>query len=205
VKDGTKESFVAESNERLEFLGDAVLASVVATILYKQYPDEGEGFLTRFRSRLVQRQTLNQLAQDIELYQVVRMRVSGNRETSVNGNALEAVLGAVYLDQGYRAAERVIIKLFARHVDLEKLSKTDNDQKSRLLEWCQKRKKQIKFNVEEEQSDGNARSFKAEVFVDGKLRGYGHGRSKKRAEQEASKHALRKLRRRPKRVKKESA
>lgn len=204
VKDSSKESFVAESNERLEFLGDAVLASVVATILYKSYPDKGEGFLTRFRARLVQRSTLNQLANDIDLHQVVRMQVDDSKESSVNGNALEAVIGATYLDKGYREAERTIIKLFDDHIDLKKLAHTENDKKSRLLEWCQKRKKEIKFKVAEERKSGRGKTFRAEVFIDGRTKGFGIGSSKKRAEQEAAKYALRKLQRRPKRVKKES-
>lgn len=205
LKERTKETFVLESNERLEFLGDAVLASVVATVLYKEYPNKGEGFLTRFRSRLVQRQTLNDLAQNLELHQVVRMKINGGKENSVKGNALEAVLGAVYLDKGYRETERVIIGLMDRHIDLKKMANTESDKKSRLLEWCQKHKRQVKFKVEEEDRDGASRSFKAEVFIDGKPKGYGFGRSKKKAEQEASKHALRKLRRRSKRVPRGSA
>ncbi len=202
ISEGNKEAFIAKSNERMEFLGDAVLASVMAEKLYLRYPQEGEGFLTRFRARLVQRETLNKLANDLELHRVVKMRVEDRKASSVTGNALEALLGAIYLERGYEATAKVVGDLFGKHLDIEKLAKTDNDKKSRLLEWGQKRKKNVEFKLKEEKKEDGARTFRAEVFIDGKMRGFGLGRSKKRAEQEAAKYALRKLqnrRRKPKR------
>lgn len=202
LSDTSRKVSVGNSNERLEFLGDAVLASVVATILFKKYPDKGEGFLTRFRARLVQRHTLNKLADDVELHQVLRMRTNGGKESSIKGNALEAVIGAIYLDLGYRAAEKAIIKMINDHVDFERLARTESDKKSRLLEWCQKHRKKVRFKVDEESEQGKGRNFKAEVYIDGVSKGYGTGSSKKKAEQEASKYALRKVQQRGRRRKK---
>ena len=202
IAEGNKEAFIAKSNERMEFLGDAILASVIADRLYQRYPQKGEGFLTRFRARLVQRETLNRLANELELHRVVKMRVEDRKESSVMGNALEALLGAIYLERGYEATSKVVGDLFNKNLDINRLEKTDNDKKSRLLEWGQKKKKNIEFKLQEEKKDGGGYTFRAEVFVDGKMRGFGLGRSKKRAEQEASKYALRKLqnsRRKPKR------
>lgn len=204
VSEGSKEAFISQSNERMEFLGDAILAAVIADKLYRRYPDKGEGFLTRFRARLVQRETLNRLADKIEFHRVVKMRVEDSKASSIAGNALEAVLGAIYLERGYDATAKVIEELFNKHLDIERMALTDNDKKSRLLEWGQKRKKSIEFRLEEETGSGKGRTFRAEVFVDGKMRGFGLGRSKKRAEQEAAKYALRKLHTKRRKTKKEA-
>lgn len=201
VREANKEAFIHQSNERLEFLGDAVLASVVAERLYDSYPDKGEGFLTRFRARLVQRDTLNKLGEELKMGDVVAMRVEDRKTSSVLGNAFEAVIGAIYMEKGYEAARRVVVNSFNKHVDIERMSKVDNDKKSRLLEWGQKNKRKVTFKLEEEKSEKNKRSFRAEVFVDGKLKGFGNGRSKKSAEQEAAKFALRKVARKRRRKK----
>ena len=179
------------NNERLEFLGDAVLDAVVGSLLFEKYPKEGEGFLTRMRSKLVSRQQLNELALRVGIEQVIESNVTRGHETSVPGNALEATLGALYLDKGFNKARKAIVKLIVSQYDLRELEKEDRDNKSRLLEWGQKNKKRVEFHLTEEGGRGSrGKTYLAEVLVDGQVRGRGRGNSKKKAEQEAADHAF---------------
>lgn len=183
------------SNERLEFLGDAVLSAVVAKYLFKRYPFENEGFLTETRSKIVSRKNLNALARKIGLPELVTKNNENNRYgSSLGGDALEALVGAIFLDRGFPAAEKFILdRMIDNFIDLEKLLKEDANFKSRVIEWCQKEKHPFEFLVLEQTKDGHRPSFKIQLVVDGKPVGIGIERTKKRAEQAAAKEACDKL------------
>ncbi len=177
-------------NERLEFLGDAILDAVIGEMLFNRYPDKGEGFLTRMRSKLVSRTQLNSLAKRIAIERVMESNVARTQESSVPGNALEALIGALFLDKGFDRTRKVVVKLLLAHVDLEEVAKEDKDGKSRLLEWGQKRRRKVEFVVREENAHGRGKTYMAEVHIDGAVRGTGRGISKKAAEQDAAQSAF---------------
>jgi len=183
------------SNERLEFLGDAILSGVVAKYLFKRYPFENEGFLTETRSKIVSRKNLNGLARKLGLPEMVTKNNENNRTgSSLGGDALEALVGAIFLDRGFPAAEKFILdRMIDNYVDLETLLKEDANFKSRLIEWCQKEKKPFEFEVIQQTKDGHRPSFTIQVLVAGEPKGKGTDRTKKRAEQEAAKAACEKL------------
>ncbi len=183
------------NNERLEFLGDAILDAIVGTLLFRTYPDKSEGFLTRMRSKLVSRAQLNVLAKHIEIEKVVETKVARGHETSVPGNALEALIGAIFLDKGFKKTQALVLMLIDKYFDLKELEKEDRDGKSRLLEWGQKRRKKVEFHLSEERSKGSrGKQYVAEVRIDGTVRGTGRGHSKKIAEQDAAQAAFRGMR-----------
>lgn len=185
-------------NERLEFLGDAVLDTIVGQFLYRSHPDKGEGFLTRLRSKLVSRHQLSILAKRVGIERVIEANIGHNQDSSVPGNAMEALFGAVLLDRGFEKTNEVVIKLITAHFDLKAIELEDRDSKSRLLEWGQKNHRKVEFVLSEEsERGGRGKEFTAEVRVDGDLCGIGKGHSKKKAEQEAARDASRKLRLRP--------
>jgi len=181
-------------NERLEFLGDAILDAIIGELLFSTYPDKGEGFLTRMRSKLVSRAQLNSLAKHMGIERVMESNVARSHESSVPGNALEALIGALFLDKGFDRTRKVVVKLLLAHVDLEEVAKEDKDGKSRLLEWGQKRRRKVEFVVKEDQGQGRGKSYIAEVLIDGVVRGSGRGNSKKVAEQDAAQSAFRSMR-----------
>ncbi len=183
------------SNERLEFLGDAVLSAVVAKYIFKRFPFENEGFLTETRSKIVSRKTLNGLAQKLGLPEMVSKNADQKRfGSSLGGDALEALIGAIFIDRGYPASEKFILdRLIDSYVDLERLLKEDANFKSKLIEWCQKGKHPFAFEVVSERADGHRPSFTIQAVIDGKVCGKGTDRTKKRAEQTASKEACSKL------------
>lgn len=181
-------------NERLEFLGDAVLDAIIGGLLFNTYPDKGEGFLTRMRSKLVSRSQLNTLAKHIQIERVLESNLARSHESSVPGNALEALIGALFLDKGFERTRKVVVKLIHQHFDLKEIEKEDKDGKSRLLEWGQKRRKKVEFVVKEEQGGPRGKTYVAEVLINGDLRGTGRGVSKKSAEQEAAQSAFRSMR-----------
>jgi ribonuclease-3 len=185
-----KEGF-AESNERLEYLGDAVLGMVVAEYLFTKYPFRDEGFLTEVRSRIVNRENLNLLAKKIGLDDIVeyngKSKPNGLSFKSIYGDALEALIGAVYLDKGYKFTRKFILTmLIIPHVDLDMISSTDNNFKSKIIEWSQKENKDLTFEVVELKENGNFKRFEARVFVGTKQISVGQGLSKKKAEQNAA-------------------
>ncbi|MFM1875312.1 MAG: ribonuclease [Bacteroidota bacterium] len=184
------------SNERLEFLGDAVLSAVVAKYLFQRYPFENEGFLTETRSKVVSRKNLNGLARKIGLPEMVNKSNDNGRDgSSLGGDALEALVGAIFLDRGFPAAEKFILdRMIDNFVDLEKLLKEDANFKSRIIEWCQKEKIKFSFEVVNEVMDGHRPSFTVNLLVDGKVIGAGTDRTKKRAEQAAAQAGCEKLR-----------
>ncbi|MFC2176717.1 ribonuclease III [Bacteroidota bacterium] len=183
------------SNERLEFLGDAVLSAAVAKYIFKRYPFENEGFLTETRSKIVSRKNLNGLARRLGIADLVTKNSVHNRSSSsLGGDALEALVGAIFLDRGYNAAEKFILdKLIDNFVDIEKLLKEDANFKSKLIEWCQREKKQVAFEVISETIDGHKPSFTISATIDQVSYGEGTDRTKKRAEQAAAKEACAKL------------
>ena len=183
IKDSKQESF--ESYERLEFLGDAILDSIVSSYLFKKFPFKDEGFLTQLRSRLVRRKTLNDLGYKIGLKELIEAKL--NRESkTIYGDAIEALIGAVYLDKGYVAAEKFVIeKLITLHINMEEVIETETDFKSRVLEWSQKNKKQLHYKISE-QEENKSKLFTAQLIIEDEVKGKGSAISKKRAEQLAA-------------------
>jgi len=183
------------NNERLEFLGDALLAAVVADILFTYFPYKREGFLTKLRARIVSREQLNEIAlgMGLQFHIVSQSRITGTK--NIYGNALEALIGAVYIDKGYDKTKKFIMeRLIKDYIDLRKLSSTDNDYKSQLIEWAQKNKELLHFNDEEiESTEHSNQFFTSEAVVNESIMGAGKGPSKKEAQQKASKEALSKL------------
>lgn len=177
------------NNERLEFLGDAVIESVSSDYLFIEFPDKNEGFLTQLRSKMVSRQALNSVAKRIGLDDHV---ITNSTNTAVQkhiyGDAFEAMMGAIYLDQGYDFVNRLLInKIFARYMKLETLLEEETDFKSRLIEWCQKNHHAIVFATSHDKSSSSAHPFfYSKVMIDNIEVGYGAGESKKEAEQRAA-------------------
>ena len=184
------ESPERSSNERLEYLGDAVLGAIVAEYFFVKFPYEDEGFLTQIRSKLVSRKFLNQLSIDIGLDTFLETSADTNRSRSIFGDAFEALIGAIYLDKGYEQCKKFVTeKVIRDYVDLEKLIQTETNFKSRMIEWSQSKKKDYRFNtlaVEKEDS----RYFRSELYLDGEVVSAGEGISKKNAEQEAARQFL---------------
>ncbi len=183
-----------QSNERLEFLGDAVLSLVIGEFLFKKYPLKEEGFLTEIRARIVNRASLGSIAKKIGLDTLLCCQGSTlqkERFKFVYGNALEALIGAVYLDKGYPCCCYFILgRLLDIHIDLPALIQTDTNYKSQLVTWASRNRKHIQFETVSEQRTGRARTFIAQVLVAGQVAGQGKGSSKKEAEQGAAQAAL---------------
>jgi ribonuclease-3 len=182
------------SNERLEFLGDAVLNSVVTDILYRRYHNRREGFLTDTRSKIVKRDSLNQLAIEIGLDKLIQVskHVNSNTNKNIYGNALEALMGAIYLDFGYKKCKKFVEeRLLKAFVNLDELAKQDMNFKSILIEWCQKHRLQIEFVlINESVERHNKHIFDMQLIIDGQDICRGKGLSKKESQQNASFHAL---------------
>jgi ribonuclease III len=181
------------NNERLEYLGDAILGAVVAEFLYNRFPQRGEGFLTQMRSKLVNRTFLTQLINDTGLHQFIKSRTIGNTSASnIYGDALEALIGAIYIDKGFDKARYVIIKRFLNgYVDLNKMEEQDNNYKSQLIEWGQKNKMDVNFQTEEEPSPNSKFSiFVSTVEIEKEIKGKGYGSSKKESQQNAAREAI---------------
>jgi ribonuclease-3 len=184
-------------NERLEFLGDAVLDAVVADILYKHFPEHREGFLTNTRSKIVQRENLNRVAEKLGLNRMLVLTTRLNTHNNyVYGNALEALIGAIYLDRGYRKCYRFIDEVIIRKcVDLDGIARKKVNFKSSLIEWSQKNKLEIAFGLIESFTDGDGSPvFQSEVTLLNNRIGLGTGYSKKESQQNAAKMAIKKLR-----------
>ena len=183
------------SNERLEFLGDAILGSIIAEYLFKKFPYKDEGFLTEIRSRIVSRTNLNNLSRRLGLNQLIKTHNDKKTGTSIPGDAFEAFIGAIYLDKGYEFTKEVIIrKIMSYHIDIDELITTEVNFKSKLIEWGQKNKKEINFNlVKEEDVNNKYKIYLIEVEVDNEKLGVGEDYSIKKAEQTAAKIACEKL------------
>lgn len=176
------------NNERLEFLGDAVLEAIVSDYLFIEFPQSDEGFLTQMRSKIVSRSTLNDLCVQIGLSDHIISQSAGYSQKHLHGDALEAIIGAIYLDKGYDFVNRLIINdLFARYLDLESMTSTETDYKSRLIEWCQKGRHSIRFDTRpDSESSSHSPKFRSVVIIDNMEMGYGFGFTKKEAEQNAA-------------------
>ena len=175
------------NNERLEYLGDAVIEAVTSDYLFIEYPDRDEGFLTQLRSKIVSRQSLNSLAESLGLDRyVISNHVQGASQKHIYGDAFEAMIGAIYLDQGYDFANRLLINdIYGRYLSLDEVLTSETDFKSRLIEWCQKNHYAIEFRTTGGQASSHP-SFLSTVLVDGIPVGHGTGDSKKAAEQNAA-------------------
>lgn len=185
------------NNERLEFLGDAVLDTIVAGYLFRKFPDADEGFMTKVRARIVKRKSLDKLALQTRIPSLIKTGIlPGNQGKHLHGNALEALIGAIYLDRGYRYARRFFVKrILEKHINLHLLADADPDHKSRIIEWSQKNKVEVTFrSSEEHRAERKGPSFVSSVMLNGEIIGTGRGSSKKDAEQRAAKEALGKLR-----------
>jgi len=189
IKEGVK-----NSNERLEFLGDAVLGSVIAELLFKLYPYKDEGFLTEMRSKIVSRANLNQLSRKLGFEKLIqydsRMISYPSKQGSLLGDAFEAVIGAIYLDKGYQfTREFLLSRIIKPHVDIHTLENTESNFKSRLIEWCQHEGKEISFVQIDNPEGESSKMFSIEVLVNGKPCGIGRDFSKKSAEKIAAEKA----------------
>ena len=186
------------NNERLEFLGDAVLEMVVSDIVFRRFERKREGFLTGTRSKIVQRATLNQLAEKTGISKMLRTSMRATSHNSnIGGNAFEAFFGALYLDRGYRAAYRFFAKrILGVHINLEAVAKKEENFKSKLLEWSQKNRLRAEFKLDRtENNTSNGPVFYTTVRLEGLEAGKGSGYSKKESQQKAAKAALTKLKR----------
>jgi ribonuclease-3 len=184
---------VKNSNERLEFLGDAVLGSVVAEVLFKLYPYEDEGFLTELRSKIVSRVNLNQLGRKLgfdKLIEFDNRALNTQRQGSLLGDAFEALIGAVYLDKGYDFTKNFLInRIIKSHIDIHTLEQTETNFKSKLIEWCQRHGKDISFDLVNNLEGENTKLFTVQASVDGEPAGQGKEFSKKNAEKLAAEKA----------------
>ena len=185
------------SNDRLEYLGDAMLSAIVAQELYNRYPEASEGFLTKTRSKIVNRNQLNDIAYSMGLANLIKTKLQTDpTKTHVLGDALEALIGAVFVDKGFDACRRFIInEILDQYVDIDKLTQKDSNYKSLLIEWSQKHKKSILFTTEEHHSTkGASPAFISIVTIEEEMAGEGEGSSKKEAQQNAARIAMEKVR-----------
>ena len=178
----------AINNERLEYLGDAIIEAVTSDYLFIEFPDRDEGFMTQLRSKIVSRQSLNALAVHIGLDGYVISNGAGVVQKHIYGDAFEAMMGAIYLGQGYEFVNRLLIGgIYLRYLNLEDLTESETDFKSRLIEWGQKNRHQVVFRTEHDKEyASNHPVFYCKVLIDGMEVGHGSGDSKKEAEQHAA-------------------
>ena len=189
------------NNERLEFLGDALLDAVVGDIVYKHFPGKREGFLTNTRSKLVSRDTLGKLAEEMGLKRLILSSGHSNSHNSyMAGNAFEALVGAIYLDQGYDGVMRFMEKrILSKLINIDKVAYKEVNFKSKLLEWSQKNRVRMEFRMLKQEIDKESSSpvFNFQVFLEGVAGETGKGYSKKEAQQLASEATLKRLKREP--------
>ncbi|UCS95608.1 ribonuclease III [Echinicola marina] len=192
IKQGIK-----ASNERLEFLGDAILGAIVAEHLFIKFPFRDEGFLTETRSRIVNRESLNQVGKKIGLPNIVDTDLSGKgiyTHKSIYGDTLEALVGAVYLDRGYGFCKRFILtRIITPHFDIDNIISTTTNFKSKIIEWSQKENKEIEFSLISVTGSQRFKEFLVELKIEQETFAEGKGATKKKAEQEAAKNACEKL------------
>jgi ribonuclease-3 len=184
------------NNERLEYLGDAVLDAILSDFLFVKFPDANEGFLTKIRSRIVNRDVLNQLAISMGINKILISNINSTHQTkNLYGDALEALIGSVFLDKGFKKTKKLFLKnVLNKYLDLNIIVNTDTDYKSLVFEWVQKHKSNLIFTYNEEYDFNMKKSvFSTTLFIDREVLGEGHGSSKKEAEQEASSQAWLKL------------
>jgi ribonuclease-3 len=186
-----EKSILSQNNERLEYLGDAVLGTIVAEYLFKKYPDSNEGFLTKMRSKIVKRKTLNRIGDKMELDGVLQEFNNTRLSRSMLGNAVEALVGAIYLDAGYAFTQKYIVEnILRRYLDIHELENYDDNYKSQLLEWCQKHGKTISYKLISRYKFEKRDRFKVGVFVNNQRIATADDFNKKSAEQAASEKAM---------------
>lgn len=183
------ENGVPINYERLEFLGDAMLGSIIASYLYKKVPNGTEGYLTQMRSKIVSREHLNELGKDLNLIRFVKSNITQeNIGDNIHGNIFEALIGAIYLDRGYNYSKKFIYeKVIIPYVDIAKLEGKITSYKGLIIEWCQKKKKQYLFDTYEDTGNENIKHFSVKISIDGVMVAKGRATSKKKAEEQASK------------------
>ena len=178
--------------ERLEFVGDAMLSSIIATHLYNEVPQGDEGYLTKMRSKIVSREHLNELGRELNLIDHVQSKIpKDNFGNNIHGNLFEALVGAIYLDRGYKYCEKFVYdKVIIPHVDIQELEGRVISYKSLLIEWCQKEKKNFNYHVYEDTGNDELRHFSVKLSVNNKVVAKARATSKKKAEEKASKRAF---------------
>lgn len=191
----SKEHLAFRHNERLEFLGDLILDAIVGEFLFEKFPDYDEGNLTRLKTRFVSRKTLNQLADKLDLVKFVAGDFrKGEIPEDVKGNTFEALVGAIFLDKGYKKTKKIVItRFFDKHLNLLAILSKDDDFKSKLIKWCQKGKRSIRFEAEDVMDTKNNRAYRVTVWIADEPAGAGVSLNKKSAEQLASKEACEKF------------
>ena len=184
-----------ESNERLEFLGDAILGLIVANHLFKLYPFKDEGFLTKIRSKIVSRDSLNHVGRKMGLKKLINIRkIKTKSYDSIHGDALEAIIGACYLEKGFDFCEKKVVNnILLPYFDLDDLTTQTHNFKSKILEWAQKERKKIDFIVEKTKTSNRFSQFKSILKLNGEKVSVGYGKNKKNAEKDASRIACEKL------------
>ena len=175
--------------ERLEFLGDSILGSVIAAYLYKKVPSGSEGYLTQMRSKIVSREHLNELGKDLNLIRFVKSNIDQtNVGDNIHGNIFEALIGAIFMDKGYNSCQKFIHQnVIVPHVDIAKLEGKITSYKGLILEWCQKQKKKYTFDTYEDSGNDPVKHFSVKISIDGEQIAKGRATSKKKAEEQASK------------------
>ncbi len=175
--------------ERLEFLGDSILGSVIAAYLYKKVPEGSEGYLTQMRSKIVSREHLNELGKDLDLIRFVKSNIDqANVGDNIHGNIFEALIGAIYLDRGYNTCQKFIYEnVIVPYVDIAKLEGKITSYKGLIIEWCQKQKKKYSFDTYEDSGNESIKHFSVKISIDGDQIAKGRATSKKKAEEQASK------------------
>jgi len=184
------------NNERLEYLGDAILDAVLSEYLYRNYPEASEGELTKLRSRIANRSTLNKLALSMNINNLIISHINNNSSSrNIYGDALEALIGALFFDKGYSRTRKFIIRhILTDHIDLNRIINTETDYKSQVFHWAQKLQKQISFNYNEDYDFIDKKYvFTTVLRIDNEIFGEGSGSSKKEAEQKASLQAVKKI------------
>ena len=191
IKEVDKKTGLPLNYERLEFLGDAMLSSVIASYLFQEVPSGDEGYLTKMRSKIVSREHLNELGKDLNLFRFVRSNVVKSKfGENIHGNIFEALIGAIYLDRGYTYCKKFIFKrVIIPYVDVPKLEGKITSYKSLFIEWCQKVKNDFNFEVYEDSGNDAIKHFSVKLFLDGKIIAKGRATSKKKAEETAAKRA----------------
>ena len=187
----SEKAYAIQNNERLEYLGDAVLGTIVAEYLFKKYPNSNEGFLTKMRSKIVKRKSLNligdKMGLDVLLNEYNQTRIS----RSMLGNAVEALVGAVYLEKGYDVTSRFVVrKILRNYVNIHELERFDDNYKSQLLEWCQKNGQSVSYKLLARYKYEKRDRFKVAVMINGKRLATADDFNKKSAEQTASEKAM---------------
>ena len=187
----SQKGYAIQNNERLEYLGDAVLGTIVAEYLFKKYPNSNEGFLTKMRSKIVKRKSLNQIGDKMGLDVLLAEYNNTRLSRSMLGNAVEALVGAIYVEKGYHSTKSYVINnILRRYLDIHKLEHTDDNFKSQLLEWSQKNGHTVSYKVLARYKFEKRDRFKVAVLVDGEKVGTADDFNKKSAEQIASERAL---------------